>query len=506
MKILNAQQVREWDAYTIAHQKISSLELMERAALTCTNWLIQHFRPDQSFIVFCGMGNNGGDGLAIARILTDQHYSVVVFVLEEGKPSKEFQSNYERLNKSGIKISAIQSENDFPLISPGTVLIDCLFGTGLNRPLENLAANLVDHINNSHAYTISIDLPGGLFADISSKHNPIVKANHTLTFQCLKPAFLMAENADFIGDVHILDIGLDPSFPDKIDSPFELVDEYLIRQIYRAPARFSHKGDNGHALLLAGSYGKMGAAILSARASLRSGLGLLSCHIPGCGYSIMQTAVPEAMVITDFNSSFITKPDLTGKHNVIGIGPGIGTASETRGAVQQIFNQSTQPLVIDADALNIISMQKDLLNAVKGRAIITPHPKEFERLFGELPNDFSRIETAIRVAREYDLVIVLKGHYSLIATPSGKCYFNSTGNPGMATGGTGDVLTGILTGLVARNYSLENAAILGVYVHGLAGDFAVFDSSPEAMIASDITENLGKAFQTISGSGKVDKY
>jgi len=347
---------------------------------------------------------------------------------------------------------------------------------------------------------MSIDIPSGLSADQSSKGNIAVKANDTLSFQCYKPAFLVAENSLYTGNVHILDIGLHPDFYNSLITQNELTDGTIARSIYKPRNNFSHKGNFGHALLVAGSYGKMGAAVLSAKACLKSGSGLLTVHIPKSGYDILQTSLPEAMVMTDFNSSFLTKieDDLL-KYDAIGIGPGIGTASETKTLAHELFHSYRKPVVIDADALNIISSQKDLLKLIPPGSVLTPHPKEFERLFGPSKNDFERIQLASEKAKELNCIIILKGHHSFIASPDTKGFFNNTGNAGMATAGSGDVLTGILTGLIAQNYSSIEAAILGVYIHGLAGDYAAGEESMEAMIAGDIINNLGNAFSEVAG-------
>jgi NAD(P)H-hydrate epimerase len=316
---------------------------------------------------------------------------------------------------------------------------------------------------------------------------------------------LLAENANFIGEVHVLEIGLHPGYYNSAETNYELIDEKIISAIYKPRNRFSHKGNFGHALLVAGSYGKMGAAILSAKACLRSGAGLTTCHVPKCGYEVMQTAVPETMVLTDFNSSIITKieEDLS-KFASVGIGPGIGTATETRKVLQEIFEAYKNPVVLDADALNLISSDKKLFKKIPKDSILTPHPKEFERLFGETKNDFERIKLAEQKARELDLIIVLKGHHTCIATPNGKVYFNNTGNAGMAKGGSGDVLTGIITALVGQYHDTMKSAILGVYLHGLAGDIAAEKYSVEAMTAGDIIESLGEAFMSIHSTDNKD--
>lgn len=500
MKILSAPEIREWDQFTIRHEPVSSINLMERAAAECTSWLLKHYPDAESFAIFCGKGNNGGDGLAIARLLIGKGYPVSIYILEFGhKGTDDFQTNLSRLHQlPTVDISFIQSEDHFQPFPNGQVIVDALFGSGLNRALEDVTAKLVEHINWSGCEIVSIDIPSGLFVDHSSKGNMIVKARHTLSFQCCKLAFLVPGNAMYTGDVHVLDIGLHIEFYHSIINKYELIDKSIIWSFYKPRNASAHKGIFGHALLVAGSYGKIGAAMLSAKACLRSGAGLLTAHVPKCGYDIMQTAVPEAMLMTDFNSSFPTKieDDLT-RYDAIGIGPGMGTASETKMLVREVFDTYRSPVIIDADALNILASQKDLLSLVPAGSILTPHPKEFQRLFGETPDDFARIEMALQKAKELSSIIVLKGHHTFIATPDGKGFFNSTGNAGMATAGSGDVLTGILTGLLAQGYSSSETAVLGVYLHGLAGDIAAEKYSQEAMVAGDIVTNLGEAFKSL---------
>lgn len=497
MKILSAEEIRLWDQFTIENEPIFPIDLMERAATKCTEWLLDRYPDALSFGIFCGKGNNGGDGLAIARMLMEKNYPVIVHILEFGhKGTDDFQANLARLHKfPQPDIHYIQSEENFHPIPEGQIVIDALFGSGLNRSLEGVTSALVELINQSNAEVVAIDIPSGLFVDRSSRGNIIIKANHTLSFQCYKPAFLFAENEEYTGEVHILDIGLHTGFYETAQSRFELLDDEVIHSIHKPRKRFSHKGTYGHALLVTGSYGKIGAGILAARACLRSGVGLLTCHIPKCGYEILQSSVPEAMVLTDFNSSFITKvEDNLSKYETIGIGPGIGTASETKMMLRELLDGYRNPVILDADALNIISSQKDLLQLIPAGSIITPHPKEFERLFGETANEFDGMSLAMQKAEELRCIIVLKGHHTFIATPDGKGFFNSTGNAGMATGGTGDVLTGILTGLLAQGYSSVEAAMLGVYLHGLAADLAANDISMEALVAGDLINYLGQAF------------
>ena len=497
MKILKADQIRSWDQYTIGHEPIASIDLMERAASKCFEWLDNNGWFVNPFAIFCGKGNNGGDGLAIARMLAVRGCNVSVYILEFGhKGTDDFQANLARLHQyPAVDIHFIQEESIFHTLSQETVIIDALFGSGLTRPIEGFTAKLVDHINDTGCSVIAIDVPSGMSVDLSSKGNKIVKANYTLSFQCYKLAFLVTENAAFIGDVVILDIGLLPEFLASPEADLELIDKSIIRSIYKPRNRFAHKGNFGHAMIITGSYGKIGASVLAAKACLRSGVGLLTCFVPKCGYDILQTAVPESMIMTDANSSIITKIDNDVlKYDSIGIGPGLGTASETRAAVKELISIYKKPMVIDADALNGLSMEKNLPSLPPG-SVLTPHPKEFERLFSESKDDFERIEKALNNAKLLNCLIVLKGHHTFIACPNGKGYFNNTGNAGMATAGSGDVLTGMITSLSAQEYSSEDASLLGVYLHGSAGDIAAKEISQEAMIAGDIIGSIGKAFK-----------
>lgn len=501
VQILDAQQIRAWDAYTIQHEPISSIDLMERAASKCVEWIERKQWQNKSFKIFCGKGNNGGDGLAIARLLFGSGYKVSVYILEFGKPgSEDFQTNLQRLHElSFTEIYFLQSNENFPSINEDDVVIDSLFGSGLNKPLEGLSAELVGRISESKSLVVSIDLPSGLFIDKSSKQNKVVKADFTLTFQCYKLGLLIQENAAFIGIVIVLDIGLRPGFIADQNLKHLFVSDSIIREIFKPRNAFAHKGNFGHALMVAGSYGKIGAAVLAAKACLHSGVGLLTCYLPKCGYQIMQTALPEAMVMTDENENFVAQlPNEIEKYSVVGIGPGIGTANETQNLISFVCRRYKKPLVIDADGLNCLSLHKDLLNQLPPHSILTPHPKEFDRLFGDHENDFDRLNSAKENSKQLNIIIVLKSHHTAIVTPSGNIFFNSSGNAGMAKGGSGDVLTGIVTSLVAQNYSPQDAAVLGVYLHGLAGDFAANAISQQAMIATDIITFLSHAFISLN--------
>lgn len=502
MELYTAKQIRRWDQFTMEHEPVSSIDLMERAATRCVDWMVQRGLHKRNFLIFCGKGNNGGDGLAIARLLVQRGTAVEVYILEFGrKGSPDFQTNLLRLHELPVNIHFLQSTEQFHDIPKEKVVIDALFGSGLNKPLDGLAAQLALHINQSGVQVISIDVPSGLFTDQSSIGYPVVRSSHTLTFQVPKVAFLFQENAQFIGVVHVLDIGLDARFHQK-EVPFaHTVTHDLVKCIYTPRNRFAHKGNFGHALLIGGSYGKIGAVLMATWACLRTGAGLTTTYIPACGYNILQGGAPEAMVITDEHPSFITSlPSSPDKYTVIGIGPGLGTEEMTLRAIGQLLGSSPKSLVIDADGLNCLAKDPSLLSQLLPHSILTPHPKEFDRLFGSCSNDFERMERARMKAVELQVVIVLKGHHTLIVTPSGQLYFNTTGNAGLAKGGSGDVLTGMITALVAQGYQPLHAALLGVYMQGAAADHAINTHSQEALIASDIINNIGVVFLHLSKS------
>jgi ADP-dependent NAD(P)H-hydrate dehydratase / NAD(P)H-hydrate epimerase len=492
MKVFTSSQIKAWDAYTIAHEPVSSLNLMERAAQACTQWIKTSYPLiGKVFYIFAGKGNNGGDGLAIARLLLEQHIPVLVYILEFGsKGTDDFQANLERLHALTSDIHFIQSEATFPPLPDNAVLIDALLGSGLNRPLEGLTANLVRFMNKSKRPTIAIDLPSGMRADEHSAGDPTIEAVHTLALGSYKLGLLLAENAPCFGEVHLLPIGLSPDYEADTYSPYQLSDLALAQRWYKPRNAFAHKGTFGHALLAAGGNGKMGACILASKACLRSGVGLLTALVPAASVDIIQICVPEAMALTDIKELSAYKS--------LGVGPGLGTTKEALDKLSHLLSIAPFPIVIDADALNLLSQNPALWERVPPYSILTPHPKEFERLFGPSANDYAQLAKALEQAAERRCHIVLKGHRTFIASPDGSGYFNTTGNAGMATGGSGDVLTGILTGLLAQGYPPQHAAILGVYLHGLAGDCALDGQSMESLLSSDIAEGLGAAFGVLA--------
>lgn len=508
MKIPNATQIHDLDAYTIQNEPISSINLMERASDVFVQWFLgKQPKLDIPIYVFCGPGNNGGDGLAIARFLhLINQWRLTIFDCHFGKTTPDRDLNLKRLGAiPGIRIIRLEDPDHYPPIPREAIIIDALLGSGLNRIVEGYWAELIRHLNTSGAQIFSVDVPSGMFADRHTS-GASIEASQTLSFELPKLAFFLPENQKRVGDWEVGKIGLMLSYLDSLHTDNYAIDPEMIHKIYRKRNKFSHKGNFGHALLMVGAYGKIGAAVLSAKACLRSGVGLLSIHSPACAYDILQMSVPEAMVSTDVEEKYISGFPPLETHQAIGMGCGVGQLEPTARMLRMLLTQYTMPLVLDADALNIMAGEPDMLNLIPKGSILTPHPKEFERLFGPSANDFERIEKLKSRSELYGVYILLKGANTCIATPEGHCYFNTTGNPGMATGGSGDVLTGILTGLLAQGYHPLEAALLGVYLHGLAGDIAAEHLGQEAMIAGDIIRYLGEAFLRIENLKNKDKF
>ncbi len=501
MKILPIDKVREADAYTIKNEPVDSIDLMERAAKSCYKWMLGKFRSTDRIKVFCGLGNNGGDGLAIARLLFKKDFRVEVFVLRySDKSSDDFNTNLENLRyQKKVKINEISRFEDLPETLNSDWVVDAIFGSGLSKPVTGFIGQVIEYINNQNTKVVSIDIPSGLFADKSSVDSggAIINADVTLSFEFAKKAFMFSENLPFVKEWEIMSINLHPDFVKSVDKADYLVLVNDIQGLIKKRRKFDHKGRFGHALLIAGSYGKMGAAVLASEACMRTGAGLLTTHVPKMGYDIIQTAVPEVMTSIDRSeTSFSELPDLD-PYNAIGIGPGIGQDKETRTALKVLIQNTGLPILFDADAINILGENKTWLSFIPPGCIFTPHPKEFERLVGKSNNAFERDKLQREFSVRYGAYVILKGYSTAISCPDGMCFYNSTGNPGMATGGSGDVLTGVILGLLAQGYTSLEACLVGTYLHGLAGDLASENLSCEASLASDITGHIGYAYQIL---------
>lgn len=506
MKFFTSKQIKQIDEYTIKHEPVASADLMERAAEKLMEWYIERFEISTPLFIFVGPGNNGGDGLALARLLSESNYrpEVCSVAISAGK-SADWELNRLRLdNKTSVTFRTISGIDQFPDISPGSVIIDAIFGSGLSRPVDGLPAEVIRKINLTGCIVISIDIPSGLSGEDNSDKNPedVIHAGHTLSFQFPKLSFMFPENEQFVGQWSLLPIGLDADAIERTESPWRFTEQDDVFRLLRNRNKFDHKGTFGHGLFIGGSYGKMGAAILASRAALHTGIGLITCHIPSCGNIIMQRGLPEAMISYDKGEKHICGPIDAGPCTAAGIGPGMGTADETQSAFHSFLKDFEKPLVIDADALNILSLNKSWLSCIHPGTVVTPHLKEFERLAGKCENSYTRLLRQIEFSAEHKCITVLKGAYTSISDSEGNVFFNSTGNPGMATAGSGDVLTGMILSLLAQGYSRLDAAVTGVYIHGLAGDLAAERSSVESVISSDIINEIGSAFSKIRGELK----
>jgi len=499
MKLFRSDQIKQIDEHTINEEPVASIDLMERAAGQILIWYIQRFDRSKRIFIFAGPGNNGGDGLALARMLKSNRYEPVVCYIEfTEKTTEDWKTNLLRLNKeSNVEIVYVKGTDQIPVISNSDVIIDAIFGTGLTRPAGGLAGDVIRFINLSRAAIISVDIPSGLFGEDNSSNNyeTIISADFTLSFQFPKLSFMFAENAPYLGEWIILPIGLNQNAVRNTLSPFVFLEKNDVAGILRKRNKFDHKGIFGHGLLVSGSYGKMGAAVIGAEAALRTGIGLITCHVPYCGVAVLQPSIPEAMVISDQNEKHISQVGTTDSYSAVGAGPGIGT--ETQRAIHDLLKECKKPMVIDADGLNILSLNPTWLAFLPEGTILTPHPKEFERLAGKSADSYQRLTKQIEFAKDHRCIVILKGANTSVATPDGRVFFNSTGNPGMAKAGSGDALTGIILSLLSQGYKPEEAAILGVYIHGLAGDIAVEESSYESIIATDIINNISKAFNKL---------
>lgn len=501
MKLLTTAQLREADAFTIAHEPISSLGLMERAASACVPFITPFVEATELVHVVCGNGNNGGDGLVIARKLSETGYAVsVLLVKATAADSADFAANLERLRHECPTVAVLHwnSTSDYSLADfAHPVVIDALFGSGLNREPEGAAAAIIEHVNAVHSRTISIDLPSGLYGDDNrdNRFRYVIRAALTLTFHQPKPALLFAETGQYAGVVKVIAIGLHPAFFATAATPYTLLTPDEIATLLRQRPVFGHKGTFGHALLSAGSRGKVGAAVLAVNAALRSGCGLVTSLVPTCAETVLHTAAPEAMLLQSEANEYVAGHLRdANRFSAAGFGPGWGTATETAQFLKVWLQEAPCPTVLDADALNLLADNKTWLAFLPPGTILTPHPGEFDRLTQKHTSGYERFLTQLDFSRRNNVYVVLKGAYTSITRPDGRAFFNTTGNPGMATGGSGDVLTGLLTGLRAKGYDALQAAVLAVYLHGLAGDLAAQEHGQEALKAGDLVNFISKAF------------
>ena len=499
--ILKSDQINKIDAHTIQNEPISSYDLMERASTICFEEIYNNFLEKDfngTIHIFCGLGNNGGDGLVIARKLHQIGKEIKIYSLFWGQNrSFDYKKNEKKINELNLKIEIIKNDSHQFLIDKNDIVVDAIWGTGLSRPIKNFASNIIKRINNYSSNIISIDIPSGLSVEHNFKiqKDAIINAKITLTFEFPKLSFLLPETGNFVGDFKILQIGLDKEFIKKQKTNHYFLNEEDIKSIIKTREKFCHKGDFGHSLIIAGSIGKLGALLLATRACLKSGAGLVTAQVPGCGYNLVQQSIPEVMVIKDSGEFFLESLIDVEKFSSIGIGPGINKKKITLKLINNLLENFKSPIVIDADAINIISENKVLLKKIPNNSILTPHVGEFRRLVGNWENDIERQNKLRAFAIKNGFYVILKGPYTSIGCPCGKVFYNSSGNPGMATAGSGDILVGILTSLLSQKYSSKEAAIIGVYIHGLSGDLAQKKYGQISLNASDIINNIHNAFK-----------
>lgn len=495
MKIFSEAQIEEASAITIKKNNVTTTDLMEHAGVQLFNWLHMRMQGAQVPIyIFCGIGNNGGCGLVLARHLLHHGYNVHIYVVNlSDKRSKDFLINYDRVKEFKVWPTLLKTADDLPQINRDDIIVDAIFGVGLNRKPETWVKDIMKHLNTCGAFIVSVDVPSGLYPhEAPEDKEAIIESNYTLTFQAPKLSFFLPETGIYLQQWEPLAIGLDPEYLYTVPVEAQLLDKPDVLPLYVPRQKYSHKGTYGHGLIIGGSYGKIGAVTLASSACLKVGAGLVTALIPECGYTALQASLPEAMVITD-DDKYIEKISFDIAPNSVAIGVGLGTHEKTVKAIETFLKGTKSPLIIDADALNILAKHTALLDLIPELSVLTPHPKELERLIGTWKDDFDKLEKTKAFAKKYKVVVLIKGAHSIVVYDE-KLYINNTGNPGMATAGSGDVLTGMITGLFAQGYDPLQATIFATYLHGKAGDLAVLDLGYQAITASTIIDYIGEAY------------
>ncbi len=506
MKIFSREQSYTADQITLDRQGITSTDLMERAAESIFNWIHHRLGGEPvRFHVFCGIGNNGGDGLAVARYLTENGYPVAVYIVSySDKRSGDFRVNLERLRERKIPVETLEESSNPPEIAPGDYILDAIFGIGLSRPPARWIRDLIAHINAAEAFRIAVDVPSGLQLDaVPEFPDGVVNADFVLSIGSPKLVFFLPDTGEYVREFAVLDIGFDPGFMEEAETDYEWIGPREVRPMLHVRGRFSHKGTYGHACIAGGSYGKVGAVVLSARACLKTGAGLVTAWVPRCGYLPLQVRLPEIMVETCAGENLLDAFPQPDSDRQFGAGMGMGTDPVTRAAFLEWISGLEHPIAIDADGLNILSENPEYLKALPARSVLTPHPGELRRLIGDWKDDFEKLEKARAFTREFDCILLIKGAYTLILG-EGRGYVNSSGNPGMATAGSGDVLCGMITSLLAQGYPPLRAAIVGVFLHGRAGDLAAAESGMESLTAEGIIDGIGMAFKELKAPDDID--
>lgn len=506
MKILSPEQLKIVERETAVKQNIEMIDLMERAATAVFDQIkLKHEISNTNFLIFCGSGNNGGDGLVISRLIKIAGSNPKVYLLKSENYSRDNMINQKRLKETGVEIDYFDENTAFDF-SKQPVIIDSIFGYGLNRPIEGGLKKIIEKINHSNCEVISVDLPSGMFCNhLNSADDSVVHSDFCLTFDSPKLTMLLPENSKNSKDFEILDIGFDRNSIESQSTEFYYTNSDSVLGLKKHRDRFGYKYNYGNLLIIGGSHGKMGAVFFSAKAAMRCGAGLVTAYIPKCGSSVLQSLFPEAMLMTDFSDDKIIGFPKISRFDTIAIGPGLGTDERTEYGFEQFLSENefkNEKIIIDADGINLLSKNRNLLKILPENTIITPHDKELERLVGSWNDSIEKFEKIKNLTLEFGLIVVSKGAFSQIHTTDGKTYFNSTGNPGMATGGSGDVLTGMIAGLLGRGYGPKDAAILGVYLHGLCGDLAADELGEESLIASDLIDFIPISFQKTFGKIK----
>jgi hydroxyethylthiazole kinase-like uncharacterized protein yjeF len=499
MKLFSREQLRKWDQISIERHYSSSAELMEIAARLCAEVLVDKALSNR-YIFFCGTGNNGGDGLVMARLLHEQQIDVLVIVVGDASSgSSDFRENLQSSIDGDLPLHFMSAMPESFEVDAEAVIVDAMFGSGLNRPIDGWHAELIGFINALPNRVVAIDMPSGLQADVlHAQTGAIIEADITLTIELPKRSMVFPENDAYVGKMVIVPLGLDPEF--EVDEPcmWSFIDDREVAPLLRVRAKYSHKGSHGHLQVIAGSHGMMGACMLVSYAAMRAGTGKVTACVSDSGLLIMQTAVPEAVCKTGFGATEMERFEAIDNATAIVLGPGIGLGSGAVNVLDGWLSSPTVPAVVDADALTLLS-REGWLKRLPANSVITPHVGEFDRLFGSHANHFARLQTQLQQSKALNVIIVLKGAHTRITTPDGRIYINSTGNPGMATAGSGDVLSGMIGGFLAQGYESLHAALLGVYMHGLAGDVAAEARGIDSIIARDIIEFVGDAYQHLRG-------
>jgi hydroxyethylthiazole kinase-like uncharacterized protein yjeF len=525
MRILTTEAMRGVDRAAIERLGLPALVLMENAALGVVDAIGRQYPEAESAAIFCGPGNNGGDGLAVARQLATRGYAVEIFLADGGRPLAGDAALQlavcRRLDLSIRQLppdaGATELAEALAAAREHDVVIDALFGTGLARPLSGLFARLVEGLNEVPRPRVAVDIPSGLSGSSAEPPGPHLLADLTVTFAAPKVAHVFPPAADAVGELVVTDLGFPARLVEEAEGDLHLLVGEELRGLLPPRARDSHKGDFGHLLLVAGSVGKAGAAVLAARAAVRAGTGLVTAAVPAPILPIVHLGSVESMGVPlpagdspaggppgggalTAGAAEVALAAAAGK-SALAIGPGLGQGAETVAAIRRLVSGALLPLVLDADGINAFAGRADELAARRAPTVLTPHPGELGRLLGTSAAEVQadRLAAARRAAAATGAIVVLKGSLTLIAAPGGGLYVNPTGNPGMASGGTGDVLTGILGGLLAQRLEPLDAACLAVYLHGLAGDLALARLRGPSLAAEDIIAALPAAFAELAG-------